>query len=266
MRSKQNMCTIIEDRYNAIPVLFVKNNDLRIKPIVFLFHKLLNNKASELPLAHSLAKNGYFVVVLDMYGHGDRTESYEITGKYQFNYIFKDVYNTANDVWQIINYLKELNEHSLDFNNIGAVGTSIGGSIALVSSYLINEIKYAVSIVGTCNWEYILNNRTFDSFRFHAHSNPVMDYEKVREYVKKRNPVNNYNSSNIKPILFLNGMLDTTVPITIALEYFNQLKKVFSNYGEEDVLEFKTYSHAGHEVTPEMTRDLIEWLMNMGSK
>lgn len=260
MTDKKSLCIITESKINLVPVLFVENNEVRVKRVVFLFHKLLNNKLNELPLAYILANSGYFVVILDMWGHGERAGSYDITGKYEFNNLFRDIYNTANDLHIIIDYLKKNKSAGLDFNNMSAVGASVGGSIALVVGYLVHEIKYIVSIISTCHWEYMLNNKTFESFRFHAYSNPVMDYEQLREYVNEHNPLNNYNRQSVKPILFLNGMLDTTVPITIAVEYFNHLKNIFSAYGKGEYLELKTYSHAGHEVTFEMIRDLFKWL------
>lgn len=258
MREKE--ITIMEHKINSIPVLFIERRGVGIKKVIFLFHRLLNNKVNELPVAYILANNGYFVVSCDMYGHGDREESCDLSRKYDFDNVFKDIYHTASDIQYIIAYLKEHKGDALDFDNIGAVGTSIGGSVALVSGYLIDEIKYVASMVGTNDWNYIIDNKTFNSFRFHARSKPVMDYEKARDFAVEHDPVNNYNDKNIKPLLFLNGMLDTTIPITIASEYAKQLKNVFSHYGKEDYIEFKSYHNVGHEISPEMINDLLQWL------
>lgn len=261
--SEPGACIITEHKIESIPAVFVENNERKVKKVIFLFHRLLNDKTRELPLAYNLAREGYFVVVPDMYGHGDNIESFRESGKYDFNNLFRHIYLTAECVNRVTNYLKQKKSGSLSFEDMGAVGVSAGGSVALVAGCLVKEVRYAASIIGSCNWEYIVENNLFRSFRIYASSNPVIDNKKAKEDIEKYEPLNNFNAGNIKPVLFLDGKLDTSVPYTAKAEYYEKLKKIYSCCGKENYLEFKLYSKAGHEVTPEMTEDLIKWLNRM---
>lgn len=251
---------------NNIPVLFVQNTKKIIKKVIFVFHKLLEDKTYELPLAYRLAKEDYFVVICDMYGHGEHQVSNQEMHKYEFNNVFKDIYHTAHDIRYVIQYLKLNYMDTLNFSNIGALGISIGASIALVAGYLLEEIKYVVSIIGTCSWQYIIDNSGFDSFKFHACSNPVMDYDSVREYACKHEPINNYDQSNFKPILFLNGKLDTTISLFTVNMYVQHLREKFEEYGKGNLVELKIYNNVGHNVTAKMVNDAICWMKDVQSK
>lgn len=256
----QKFCTITEANIDGIPTIFLQNSGQEPKPIVFLFHKLLNNKIKELSLAYVLASAGYFVVGIDMYGHGDREESFDKDRKYEFNNLFHDVYRTARDVPVVIEFLKKQKSLNLDFQRIGAVGVSIGGSIALVAGYLLNEIKFVVSIIGTCDWKYVLDNDLLSTFRFFAKSRDAMLYDKVLRDIEEYEPINNYNCDNMIPILFLNGAMDTSMPFEAVNQYHKRFYELFRSKGKGDYLDFKVYQKAGHEVTAEMVKDLLEWL------
>lgn len=257
----QNFCTVTEVNIDGIPVIFLRNSGQEPKPIIFLFHKLLNNKIKELSLAYVLASAGYFVVGIDMYGHGDREESFDKSRKYEFNNLFYDVYRTARDIPAIIEFLKEQKSLNLDFLNIGAVGVSIGGSIALVAGYLFKEIKFVTSIVGTCDWKYVLDNDLLSTFRFFAKSRKVMLlYDKVIRDIEEYEPINNYNFDNMIHILFLNGAMDTSMPLEAVKQYHKRFYELFSSKGKGEYLDFMVYPKAGHEVTAEMVKDLLEWL------
>ncbi|MHB1392540.1 MAG: alpha/beta hydrolase family protein [Clostridia bacterium] len=255
--------TINELDINKIPVLLLSNREKIKRPIIFVFHKLLQNKKNELALAYTLASRGYFIVVMDMYGHGDREVSFDKEKKYNFNNLFKDIYNTALNVNSVLAYLRESYEEELDFNNIGSVGVSIGASVALVSGYLVKDIKYVASVVGgPCNWKHIVGNGSFENFKFFSYSDKVMEYERVKEDIERYDPITNYKnrSMDLPDMLFLNGQLDMVVPIRLATESFNRLAEHYQDNGQEGKIQFKKFTKAGHEVTVEMLETLLDWL------
>lgn len=71
-----SICHIEDISLNTMQLLFVYESLNEKQKIVFLFHGLLENKSSVLPLAYKLAKQGYFVVLLDTHGHGERENSF----------------------------------------------------------------------------------------------------------------------------------------------------------------------------------------------
>lgn len=258
--SKYNDFIIKKMCVNNIPLLVLSNKTNKVKPIIFLFHKLLEDKRHELPLGLLLAENDFFVVMMDMHGHGERIDSYYIEKKYDFNNLFKDIYSTANDISIIIEFLKKNMGDSLDFNNIGAIGVSIGGSIALVAGYLIDEIKFVASVIGACNWTYLVENDSFKSFKYYALSPNVFDHSKVKQDILKYDPCNNYNQNNMVPILFQHGALDFGIPINAVKDYYQKLSVQASKYDKETSIKFINYEKAGHWVTNEMELDLVNWV------
>ena len=70
------------------------------KEAIFVLHKLLCDKTSELPLAYELAKEGYFVIIMDIMGHGERNTLKE--HKYDFQNMFYDVRKTVEDIGKVL--------------------------------------------------------------------------------------------------------------------------------------------------------------------
>ncbi len=248
---------------NEIPAIFIEDEtrDSMLKPIIFVFHRLLEDKERELSIDYKLAKLGFFVVGIDMYGHGERRIN--SNSKYNFNNLVKDSYMTACDISSVLNFLKEKMRDKLDFNNIGVVGISNGANTALIAGHLYDEIKYAVSIIGVINWENIIHKYSFNYFRHFSVFSEVMNIDDVLLDVSKYEPINKYNESNLIPILFLNGNLDTTMPPKTLQDYYNKFKDIFKKSNRENELTFIGYPYAGHEVTNEMITDLVKWIKSL---
>ena len=262
---KNIMAYIIVRKINvqAIPCLLVYNNIASTKSIVFIFHKLLENKESELSLAYKLAEEGFFVVTIDMRGHGERENSYEKIGLYEFNNLIKDCFGTANDALEIITYFKTSNEFKLDYNDLTCIGISIGANIALMTGYLSETVNRVVSLIGSLDWEDSIKNNKFISFRFHSRNKSMIQYENVENDILKYNPIFNYPKLKRLPkLLFSNGLLDATIPIESATLYYKEMEKIYHNQGCKKLIEMKTYAKTGHYVTYKMTDDLFCWLKN----
>lgn len=252
--------SIVNTVINEIPVVFVENDvDYTVpKPIIFMFHRLLQDKEYELRIDYKLAGKGFFVVGIDMFGHGERHFSAPL--KYDFNKLFKDSYMTSCDIAPILTFLKKEMNNKLDFNHIGVIGISNGANIALIAGHLFKEIKYVVSIIGVVNWEYIVKNHLFKFFKHFALYPEVMDQEKAISDVLKYEPIEKYNGSNLIPILFMNGNLDTAVPAKALQSYYDRFISIFTKYNKQDQLGFMDYPNVGHEVTNEMITDLVNWI------
>lgn len=252
--------SIIKTFIGGIPTIFIENEvDSAIpKPIIIVFHRLLQDKEYELYINYKLARQGYFVVGIDMYGHGERRIN--DTSKYDFNNLIKDSYMTASDIAHILCFLKKDMNKRLDFNHIGAIGISNGANIALVAGHLIKEIKYVVSLIGVVNWEYIVQNSLFKFFKHFAVHPEVMDKKKVISDVFRYEPINKYNGNNLIPILFMNGSLDTAIPAKALQDYFDKFTSIFAEHNKQDKLEFMRYPNTGHEVTDDMITDLVRWI------
>jgi len=251
---------IKKEHINQIPVLMISSKEEIKKPVIFLFHKILEDKTQELPIALKLAENGFFVCIIDMCGHGERENSYYKKSAYNFNGLFKDIYGTATDVREVMDFLHHDKSKELDFDNVGVIGVSIGGSVALTASYLIAEVKFAASVIGTCNWHYLVENDMFRSFRFFSETPEVLDSKKVQADIEKYEHCNNITSSNSVPILFQHGLCDMGIPIKCVNEYYEKISEIYTQYGKEESLKLIKYKKAGHKITSEMAIDLVNWV------
>ena len=249
-----------EEKIKEVPVLFVSKEDSQAKSVIFLFHKLLNNKEQGLPLAYELAKEDYLVILLDMHGHGQREISYDTSRRYEFNHLLKDIQATEADVKTILNSEKLNTLYGLKNLKIKVAGVSIGGTIALSCFMHMKEIDSMVSIAGTYDLKFIINNDRLDSFKLFAASSPVIDYERAKEERKTLDIANYLSNEKARPALFMDGMLDTTVSIDARKEFHYELMKIYKSYGKENLIKHKEYAKTGHEVTKQMVKDLIEWL------
>ena len=252
--------SIVEKKViEGIPVLFVYKKGK--KNLIFVFHKLLENKESELGLAYRLSIEGFFVVVIDMHGHGEREGSFEIQGLYDFNNLVIDCYKTALDVDKILCYLCNHEEYDIDMNSISCLGVSIGANVALITGYLNINISRVISIIGSLDWETPVKENKYSYFRMYAMDKHVIQYEKVKYDIDKYHPTKHYaNLVNLPQILFLNGRLDMTVPYESAKKEINQLEKIYYENGKKHLINYKAYSKAGHNVTYSMINDLVFWL------
>lgn len=253
-------CLVSKKNIEGIPIILIKNLKTEVKPIVFIFHKLLMCKEDQLPLGYNLASRGFFCVLIDMHGHGEREISFDKTMKYEFSDLFEDIYNTANDIHSVITFLKANYAGELDFNNMNCIGASIGGSIAVVTGYLRDDIKNIVSMVAIpCDWKNSMNADSFRTFKFFAKSKQIIDYERMKSDMQKYEPLKYYHQGNFtgKNIIFLNGQLDTAIPVEVAHQSYQKLKDIL---GSQNNITFKRYPRVGHEVSKGMFIDLFDWL------
>lgn len=253
-------CSIKEITISNIPLLFVYQSLTEHNKIVFLFHKLLENKFCELPMAYKLAREGYFVVVMDVHGHGEREDSFDKLGFYDFNMLYKDAYETAKDINTIIIYLKTLYQ-KLDYSSIICIGASNGANIAFMAGYLVQNVTHIISLIGSLNWEFSIKNRSLHTFQKFAKESSMFEYRIVQKDIQQYNPIHRFSTLEQLPyVLFQNSVLDATIHIDSAEDSFRKLTQIYKEKNQENIISLKKYKRTGHYVSKIMVDDLIEWL------
>lgn len=249
----------------GIPLLLIYKKNSLMKSIIVLFHKLISCKEDELPLAYELAKEDFFVIAIDMYGHGKRRFSFIGDMRYEFNYLLRDIKNTSNDVNRIMSDKAFFSEYQLNNLPVKLVGVSIGATIALYCASHFEKVSALASLIGTYDLKYIIEHEQFELFKIFSVSDPVIDYEKAKV---KRAFLNNLKEKIVKNgvrTIFMNGIFDSTVPYGIREEFHEEIKEIYCLNGLNQYFDKKEYK-TGHEVSDLMKRDLIEWFNNQCSK
>lgn len=265
MDCSNNNIIVSKQEIKGISLLYVykilKNQDTVPAPVVFIFHRLLKSKKDELPLAFSLAEKGFFCILIDMHGHGERKNVLP-DNKYNFNYIFRDMFYTANDVNVVLQHLETHAVIPIDMTNISSIGISIGSSIAIITSYLNKEIKNVVSIIGNpYGWLKNISNEAFYGFRLYAATRPIFQVEKALDDIELCDPYKHFLCMDTLPrLLCLNGVLDMSFKMEEIDKGINEMEQIYKVKGQKDRIHKIKYKRAGHEMVDEMIDDIDIWL------
>lgn len=256
------MFTLKKIYVSDIPVLILYKEETKAEllPIIFLFHKLLQNKTNELPLAFTLAEQGYFVVIIDMVSHGERKPEKNKL-EYNFSYLFDDIYQTAKDVEKVVDYLCINYKNKLDFMNMTAIGVSIGASVALASSCIINSMTRVACLVGSVNWEFMITHKMLSAFSIFYPANSSLDMNILESARKKYEPFICLKPSNLPSIIFLNGLLDSSLLLQASRSYYNKMLEIYDNSDERNKITFIELKKTGHEVNDVIIEHLLQWLL-----
>jgi len=231
-------------KYNEIPLneWYLEGEDY--KGLIFIQHGHNSTKEEGADfLALPLARQGYFVVAIDAYKHGERIEEPYLTGSDTeiMQGSFGVVIQTAED----IKYLHENHYHN--FESFDVIGTSMGAMIAYLLSTKTDKVNRLCSIIGNPDFldqaMYGISSSGLDSELFFN--------EEVKDYFRGFSPFHNVEKMVYEQLFMLVGEKDKVVPITKTIEFYNK----FYN----DKMTLSTYD-VGHEVSKEMKQDVIKFI------
>ncbi|MCP4152887.1 MAG: alpha/beta fold hydrolase [bacterium] len=258
----KNDIMVTQSSLGGRQVLFCSKNSPGKKPLLFLFHRLLQSKEFELPFAYYLAESGYFVILMDFPGHGDGEEGFFKQGQYDFNSLFENIVVSVSRVKESIGNLREANPAPghIDMDRIGIVGVSLGGMVALTAGYMLEEISFVVSVISCARWYELVQKGTFDAFRFFSTTKEVMNAAKAKKVIDVYDPYYHVEEYGNKPLLLVSGLMDRTFPAVLVEPFFQELERHYKKNDNPERICWKAYYKNGHELTYDMIRDTINWL------
>jgi len=176
---------------------------------IIVMHGYPTNKADVLPFSMFLLKK-FNVFLFDFRSFGESQGSYTTAG-----------YKEVNDLDGAVKYLK----NRKDVKNIGALGFSLGGSVAIMNKN--NDIKAIVADSAYSN----LNNIIESMYRnFYFLKYPFVQLTRVYSKIffnidpKDISPENAIKNIN-KPVLIIHGEKDSQIPVSEANILHNANKK-----------------------------------------
>ncbi|MBD5534769.1 MAG: alpha/beta hydrolase [Lachnospiraceae bacterium] len=252
--------TIEKGKIEEIPVLFFYNTGTVKKKVIILLHQLIEDKESEMMLAYYLSVQGYFVLVPDLLYHGESKNSLRESMKFDFNTIYTEMDKSMELIQKLIKFVETDNCFCLDKGDIGIVGTSYGGMLALTAGYYIPKITHIAALCTSANWEVLVNNRSFETFRLFSRQRPVVSKELVEKYILEYDPIYHIEDYKDKFVIMMNGALDTTFNYRIVEPFADKMKAYYESIHYSERYTWKKYARSGHKVTYDMICDLLEWL------
>ena len=247
---------VVRQRIKGIPVLFCYSNHGDNKIPIIVLHKLMNDKESELQLGVFLAEQGFFAIIPDMPFHGEFEDSIRQKGRINFNNLFSKLDVTIGNIKIIIDEVSHM-DVPISIKDFMVVGTSYGGMVALAAGYLFDEITAVASLCASASWSELIENGSFEAFRLYSETRPVVVWEEVRKDVEQFDPYYHTQLYKGKPILLMNGALDTTFRISMVEPFYD---KLYTQYQEK--VTWLKYPRIGHQVRYEMMVDLVSWIKN----
>lgn len=237
-----------------IPVLEVHQKDEESKkPLVLLYHGYLGRKEFILPQAYHLAAKGFFVVVPDAYGHGERSGNSLVD-------LMTAIVKTVPDINKLIESYKD--SDYADYTRAGLAGYSMGGCITF--HYLVScdkKIKAAVPVISTPDWVSIADRfntpekiSELKALGIIKHDEDILE---LRNLAEKIQPINNYMQMKDTPLLMLCGEKDEVTPCHGVERLYELLEPLYHN---KESLRYIIYPGVGHGDTVEMNFELADWM------
>ncbi|VEU79761.1 alpha/beta hydrolase family protein [Haploplasma axanthum] len=225
-------------------VTYELENDLD-KPLVFFFHGFTGNKDVLMGRGEKLAELGFYVVAVDAHLHGERMAPWfaNISNEEKYQHIIDIEMQTAKDakmLWENVFSKQKGIKHDCFY----AYGVSMGSGITFYLSTITDELKAAVTLVGSPSFiEYYKERQK----RFKWSDEIVVD--RLHEY-ENHDPLRNSERLKNTLIFLALGEKDEVVYPKFSQELHKKLP-------ETTIL--KMYD-TGHESTPEMLNDSYEFL------
>ena len=200
-------------------------------PCVLLLHALTSNKEAMIRLfGRALAAQGLASLALDAHLHGERkTGSAEQLGPLEYLGLARESiveYRQALDTLQT--------RTDVDSGRVGLLGYSLGAMMGSILAGVDERVKASVLMVGG------------DMVRAHLQRIPGF----LRGAAEPFSPVNFVSRISPRPVFFINGKWDSTVPRSAASLLHEAARE------PKQVL----WADAGHILPPEVAAQGVEWL------
>ncbi|QTD42055.1 S9 family peptidase [Sporosarcina sp. Te-1] len=255
---------------NHIPILSIYQEGLTKYPLIFFLHGYGANREQALDFGYMLAQKGFYYVSIDCKDHGARISHNNTT---KFTHVFPpdsglDTYvhmhevieQTYLDIQVLIAYYKIQSE--IDSTRIGISGFSMGGYAAFYIAANNPNIKTLVSIAGkpafTKAWEdSILSIGTYEQWKDQIQE-AAKEIDERTEYMRRLDPFEKLSRFAPKPLLMINGDLDTDSLFTYSLELYKSLLPLYRDHPDNLRIDMP---FVNHQFSYEMKRNVCNWLV-----
>lgn len=215
--------------------------------------------------AKALADAGYVVVVIDAYGFGQRqfqgpSGDRESGGRTE-SALFKSFIWQGKTLWGMmvrddmlaLNYLLSRND-IVNPEKVGAMGMSMGSTRTWWLSALDERIKASVCVACLTRYQTLLQTGNVNEHGI---------YYYVPELLKEGIDMEAVVAlSAPRPMLTMTGNTDSGSPVEGVNEINNYCEQVYELYDKPNHFEGKVYEGIGHEFTPAMWDNAMQFFEN----
>jgi pimeloyl-ACP methyl ester carboxylesterase len=266
--------TIIHD----IPVLTLTPSDAEHRPAIFFIHGFGSSKEAGLNLGYQLAQRGFCFISFDAWLHGERSERHNAlleqaalpdrggiyppdSGLDTFLLFYRAIDHCRADVQTLIDHFAD--DPRLDVTRCGIAGLSLGGYATYSIFARLPQMQAAVPMMGvpsfTRRWLDLLDECAFSNPDWAAALDRVIDQtQQHTAFVTAIDPLEKLQHAAPRALLIMNNDFDSDQPKHYAIDCYRELQSSYA--AQPDRLKLNIYP-AGHTVTPQMERDMVEWFV-----
>lgn len=248
------MIEVHHETVNNIPYLhIVKAGEKNKKqPLVMFLHGFTSAKEHNLHFAYSLAEKGIRTLLPEAIYHGERQG--EMSEKERTLRFWEIVTTSIKEIDELQEHF--VSQHLVADDNIGLVGTSMGGITTFGALTQYNWIKTAVSLMGTPDYEQFARLQ-IDTLKNSGIDIPFTE-EELDAQVKSLEPFDLNKQPQLlenRPLLIWHGKKDDLVPFDLTYKFY---EKLLDNNNHDEV-EFMVEEHTDHKVSREAYLRTVEW-------
>lgn len=135
---KQKIEFVTSDKFLLVGDIYLPDEKRTNKPLIVMLHSFSMSATVWQNLATALREKGYYVLAMDLRGHGRSvyTESLKLKSRFKFNE--KDWKKLPKDVIESINYTKA-NYPYANVNDIIIIGADLGAGAGIIAGKLIKK-------------------------------------------------------------------------------------------------------------------------------
>lgn len=221
---------------------YIENS--KYKGLVFLQHGYRSNKERGGDyLAIKIARDGYFVVCIDSYMHGERIAGPFVDGTEaeRLYHIPGIIRKTALDI------IKLHKTRYKDYQKFDLIGVSLGGMIAYYTAEKTAKVRKLIPVISTPKVtkqaEYVLKQNGVDLDAYFT--------KETYSYLQSCDPITMIDDLVYESMFILNGSKDPVVSTQDSIDFYDEYKN--------DKMEMKLYD-IDHNVTKDMQEEIIDFL------
>jgi esterase/lipase len=221
---------------DTIPALVCHKKEIKNSPLIIFSHGFTGTKEDFLEEMKLYAEHNFFTVSIDNKGHGERNDMR----------FFE--YAMEKEIHQVIDFFE--NNDRIDIGHTVMIGVSMGGFITFRALTLEKRISAAALFISSPVWDELPKNV------------PLIDNPESRAQLKR------YSKEN-SPLNFMEKFYNRNMLIQIgkADNHFDTEKvRLFVdkvNQHSVDKIQLIEYEKVAHEVTPDMKRKALDWIIKM---
>lgn len=209
------------------------------------------------PFSEELADLGFNIIAIEQRNHGKRLIDRN-SNQSNMN-MAVDMYSiftgTAMDISLLIDAL--FIKYNFTPKKIGVTGISLGGHTTIMAMKIDKRINVGVAFIGSGDYNTLMSYRK-ENMDLNQNEKNIFFLEKMKEWVKKNDPINNPEIFSNRPLLMLNGEADDLVQLDCNNKFYDKIKVYYEN---NKMLKLKTYPNIKHEVPDDMYIECKNWFV-----